>query len=369
MNSHILERFEQTAVNCLTGSYSVLAGIAGRTVEERAVFERGDGYLFQAGLDESGYPEYIFPVEEAGALGITRSAFTVHKEPVDFDATGPQLAALLKRYRAVIVWVNTAHLNYADVYRDNAPYLHAVVVDKIADDHSHVEVHDSLVVDLKPFSCRAVVTLDDLVRSAADRIRSEAHDAMGFFYAISDDATGLPGEGRPDEAALSGALTRQAERFFAEDRFREAIRRYQALCEECFAGSPERAARGARRLFHHASVLYAVPSLKLMAESLHAAGASADSLALHAAATRHWEAMGVLALRHEATSSPAVLHRMTQRFGLLDEVTVKLWESVAADTGARDDAPGAPTRTAGHRTATTGTPQGAGLPPGQGLRQ
>jgi hypothetical protein len=334
MNSHIIERYEQTAVNCLTGSYSVLAGIAGRQVEEQAVFERGDGYLFQAGLDESGYPEYIFPVEEAGALGITRSAFTVHKEPVDFDATGPQLAALLKRYRAVIVWVNTAHLNYADVYRDNAPYLHAVVVNKIADDHSHVEVHDSLVVDLKPFSCRAVVTLDDLIRSAGDRIRSEAHDAMGFFYAISDNATALPGEGRPDEAALSGALTRQAERFFAEDRFREAIRRYQALCEECFADSPERATRGARRLFHHASVLYAVPSLKLMASSLHAAGASASSLALHEQAMRHWEAMGVLALRYEATSSPSVLNRMTQRFGLLDEVTVKLWESVAADTGA-----------------------------------
>ncbi|MCX5062019.1 hypothetical protein OOK12_34275 [Streptomyces sp. NBC_00452] len=352
MDSHIVERYDDTAVNCLTGSYSVLAGIAGRPVEEQTVFERGDGYLFQAGLDESGYPEYIFPVEEAGALGMTRSGFTVHKEPIDFRAPGPQLEALLKRHRAVIVWVNTAHLNYADVYRENNPYLHAVVVRKISADHGHVDVHDSLVVGPQPFSCRAAVTFDDLVRSAADRIKSDAHDAMGFFYAVSDDLRadggggGGGGDGSADRIAaagergvggaeLSAALTRQAERFFAEDRFRGAIRRYQELCEECFAGPPERAAVGARRLFHHASVLYAVPSLQLMARSLRAAGASERSLALHEEATRHWEAMGVLALRHEATSAPSVLKRITQRFDQLDEVTVNLWESVAAGPEVR----------------------------------
>ncbi|MFJ2773529.1 hypothetical protein [Streptomyces sp. NPDC087300] len=345
MESHIVERYDDTAVNCLTGSYSVLAGIAGRPVEEQAVFERGDGYLFQAGLDESGYPEYIFPVEEAGALGMTRSAFTVHKDPIDFQAPGPQLATLLERHRAVIVWVNTAHLNYADVYRDNAPYLHAVVVEGIADDHRHVKVHDTLVVDMKPFSCRALVTLDDLVGAASDRIRSEAHDAMGFFYAVTDDLATGPDAGQPDaghsdgrgtsdESGLGDALTRQAERFFAEPRFREAIRRYRTLCEECFAGPPERATHGARRLFHHASVLYAVPSLKLLARSLHASGATERSLALHDETVRHWEAMGVLALRYEATSSPAVLKRIGQRFEQLEEATVRLWESVAEGSGA-----------------------------------
>ncbi|MEV6960721.1 hypothetical protein AB0M97_16295 [Streptomyces sp. NPDC051207] len=342
MDSHIVEQYDETAVNCLTGSYSVLAGIVGRPVEEQAVFERGDGYLFQAGLDESGYPEYIFPVEEAGALGMTRSGFTVHKEPIAFDAPALQLEALLERHRAVIVWVNTAHLNYADVYRDNNPYLHAVVVRGIAADHGHVDVHDSLVVGPQPFSCRAVVTMDDLVRSAADRIKSDAHDAMGFFYAVSDDfgAAGpadpaaAAGEGLPDSAELSGALTRQAERFFAEARFREAIRRYQALCEECFTGPSERAAFGARRLFHHASVLYAVPSLRLMARSLRVAGASERSLALHEEATRHWEAMGVLALRYEATTAPSVLKRITQRFEQLDGVTENLWESVSDDSQA-----------------------------------
>ncbi|MFJ3600913.1 hypothetical protein ACIPRU_31030 [Streptomyces sp. NPDC090126] len=327
MNSHITERYDEAAVNCLTGSYSVLAGITGRPVAEQTVFERGDGYLFQAGLDESGYPEYIFPVEEAGALGMTRSGFTVHKEPITFDAAASQLEALLAQHKAVIVWVNTAHLRYADVYRDNNPYLHAVVVQGIAADRSHVDVHDSLVVGPRPYSCRATVTLDDLVRSAGDRIKSDAHDAMGFYYAVSDDTGSATGN--PDGAELNGALVRQAERFSAEQRFRNAIRHYQALCEECFTGPPERSAHGARRLFHHASVLYAVPSLKLMARSLRTADAPDHTLALHEEATRHWEAMGVLALRYEATSAPSVLKRITQRFEQLDETTTRLWESVA----------------------------------------
>ncbi len=154
---------------------------------------------------------------------------------------------------------------------------------------------------------------------------------MGFFYAVSDDSG--PAAGSPDGTELSGALARQAERFFAEERFRQAIRRYQELCEECFAGPPERSAHGARRLFHHASVLYAVPSLKLMARSLRTAGAPEHTLALHEEAMRHWEAMGVLALRYEATSAPSVLKRITQRFQQLDETTTRLWESVAKPEG------------------------------------
>jgi hypothetical protein len=131
-NSHIVERYAQTAVNCLTGSYSVLAGIAGRPLEEQAAFERGDGYLFQASSTSRGTRNTSSRWRRTGALGMRRSAFTVHKEPIDFATTGPQLIPLVEQFRAVIVWVNTAHLNYADVYRDNAPYLHAVVIDRIA---------------------------------------------------------------------------------------------------------------------------------------------------------------------------------------------------------------------------------------------
>ncbi|TQF02410.1 hypothetical protein E6W39_09185 [Kitasatospora acidiphila] len=349
LESEILERYDDVAVNCLTGCYSALAGMLGRPVPEQAVFERGGGYLFQAGLDEAGYPEYIFPVEEVGSLGMTRSGFGMHKEPIDFTDPGRQLADLLARFRGVVVWVNTAHLRYAEVYRDNAPYLHAVLIEDIAADRSHVTLLDTLVVGANPFACRARLTLTDLVGAAGDRIKSDAHDGMGYFYAAADEGPrpagqvpgaepgsaprsqshGGPGAGSgPGQLELGSQLADQAERFFAEERFHGAIRRYQELCEACFADGPERAAVGARRLFHHANVLYAVPSLALMGRSLQVAGARAGSLALHEEAVRHWHAMGVLALRFEATGAASVLSRITQRFAQLDDVTGRLWESL-----------------------------------------
>ncbi|PCG84409.1 hypothetical protein CIB93_19425 [Streptomyces sp. WZ.A104] len=326
--SRILERYDTTAVNCLTGGYSALATVLGRPVAEQAIFERGNGYLFQAGLDEGGYPEYIFPVEEAGALGMTRSGFKVHTIPIEPAAMGDQLVRLLAEFKGVVVWVNTAHLGYADVYTGNAPYLHAVLIEGVSEDLRHVDVLDTLVVGPKPFSCRARLSIEDLVRATTDHIRTESHDGMGFFYAATDTlAAAGPGEGAGD-GALDGVLAEQARRFFAEERFRGAINRYRDLSAACFAGTREQAAIGARRLFHHSSVLYAVPSLVLMGRSLADAGAGEDTTALHEEAMRHWQAMGVLALRYEATAAPSVLGRINERFARLDEVTVRLWESL-----------------------------------------
>ena len=326
MNSHVIERYKETAVNCLTGSYATLAGIIGRSIEEQVIFERGDGYLFQAGLDESGYPEYIFPVEETGALGMARSGFTVHADAIDPAAPGAQLTELIGARRGVVVWVNTAHLGYADAYRDNDPYLHAVVIERVADAGTSVQVSDCLVVDSRPFSCRAELTLPELVKATSDRIRSEAHDGMGYFYTATDEGAPLP-------AALGESVSRQATRYFAEERFLGAIRRYRDMCLDCFAGPPERATRAARRLFHHASVLYAVPSLTLMGRSLRTAGAAESTLDLHAEAIRHWTAIGVLAIRFEATGAASVLARVERRFAELDDVTDRLWTALRDQYG------------------------------------
>ncbi|WP_103503894.1 MULTISPECIES: hypothetical protein [unclassified Streptomyces] len=335
-HSEVVEQYEETAVNCLTGGYAALTGVLGRPVAEQTVFERGDGYLFQAGLDEAGYPEYIFPVEAAGALGMARSGFTVHAEPIDADRAGPQLEELLRRFKAVVVWVNTAHLRYADIYTSNPAYLHAVLIEGISDDHRHVEILDTLVVGPKPFSCRARLTAQDFLGAVTDRIRTESHDGMGFFYAVTDDLAGADGSDGSVPAAedaagaeLRGALARQAERYFAEERFHTAIRRYEELCAQCFADTPERSAVGARRLFHHSSVLYAVPSLTLMGRSLADAGAGEECFALHDDLLRHWRAMGVLALRYEATRAPSVLDRVHQRFDQIDRATAQLWKSLA----------------------------------------
>lgn len=318
--NQILETYPETAVNCLTGCYAALTTALGHPTAEQLIFEQGGGYLFQAGLDEAGYPEYIFPVEEAGALGMRSCGFAVSITPIDNSNIAVQLQELLTEHPGVIVWVNTAHLAYAETYADSAGYLHAVLIESIASDHSFVTVLDTLVVGAKPFSCRATLSLKAFTLAVSDRIHSETHDGMGIYYTAT----------QADETDRT-QLDTQAQRFFKEDRFRLAIPRYRQLCTECFESSKERAAIGARRLFHHATALYAVPSLTLMGKSLRDARASADTLALHDTVLRHWRAMGVLALRYEATFAPSVLSRISQRFTDIDEVTTNLWAAIRDD--------------------------------------
>ncbi|MGF0169582.1 hypothetical protein ACQF36_03325 [Streptomyces sp. Marseille-Q5077] len=323
MDSHIIEQYPEFAVNCFTGSFSALAGMKGHPIAEQSLFERGDAYLFQAGLDESGYPEYIFPVEEAGLLGMRRTGFELQAVPISYGDVGTQLKGLVDRFGGVVVWVNTSHLGYAEVYGRTSSYLHSIVIDEVAEDLSDLRVFDCMVVDAERFSCRARLDFAEFEKAISDRIKSDAHDCMGFFYVVTGTVLA---EGR---GGLQGSLREQARRFAEEDRFREAIKEYQRLCVECFADPDRSTEFGARRLFIHSTVLYSVPSLTLMSRSLDAAGASDAARELCEEAIRHWRALGVLALRYEATGSDAVMGRLNQRFAVLDDVTARLWGELA----------------------------------------
>ncbi|MFB7241705.1 hypothetical protein ACFCYX_04425 [Streptomyces populi] len=323
MNSHIIEQYPEFAVNCFTGSFSALAGMKGRGITEQSLFEQGDAYLFQAGLDESGYPEYIFPVEEAGVLGMRRMGFGLEAVPISYGDVGAQLKDLVDRFGGAVVWVNTSHLGYAEVYGRTSPYLHSIVIDEVAEDVSDLRVFDCMVVDTERFSCRARLDFAEFEKAISDRIQSDAHDCMGFFYVV----TGADESKGPD--VLASSLREQARRFATEDRFRNAVKDYQRLCVECFDDPGRSTEFGARRLFIHSTVLYSVPSLTLLGRSLEAAGASDEAKALCEEAIRHWRALGVLALRYEATGSGAVMERLNQRFAVLDDVTARLWGELA----------------------------------------
>lgn len=321
MDSHVIKKGDEVAVNCFTGSFAALTAIKGDRIEEQTLFERGDGYLFQTGLDESGYPEYIFPVEEAGVLGMRRSGFELEAIPLGPDAVA-QAAELVDRFGGVVIWTNTAHLGYASFYQKTSPYLHSVTITDVAADQCSVGVYDCMVIDVEPFSCQATLDADEFGKAVTDRIRSEAHDCMGNFYVTS----GV--DSRFEPPAVRESLRRQALRFAAEERFSGAIRRYRDLNLECLRDT-SRHEFGARRLFIHSTVLYAVPSLTLMSRSLEDAHAPLESVELCQEAIRHWRALGVLALRFQATASSAVLDRLSKRFEILDEVTARLWSSLA----------------------------------------
>jgi hypothetical protein len=321
--SQVISRSGEVAVNCFTGSFAVLTGIKGNRIKEQTLFERGDGYLFQAGLDESRFPEYIFPVEEAGVLGMRRSGFDLRSLAIGPEPVA-QAAELVGRFGGVVVWCNTAHLDYASFYRKTSPYLHSVTITDVAADRSSLGVYDSMVVDIEPFSCQADLDAGEFGKAVTDRIRSEAHDCMGNFYVTSGT------DGRSEPPSVRQSLGRQALRFATEDRFRNAVRKYRDLNFECLT-DPTRREFAARRLFIHSTVLYAVPSLTLLSRSLEDARTPRESVELCQEAIRHWRALGVLALRLQATASPGVLDRLDKRFEIVDDVTTQLWSSLADD--------------------------------------
>jgi hypothetical protein len=58
MNLNEVARFAPLAINCFTGSLAQLSGRSGVPIDEAQLLEAGDGYLYRAGLDEWGMPEY-----------------------------------------------------------------------------------------------------------------------------------------------------------------------------------------------------------------------------------------------------------------------------------------------------------------------
>lgn len=323
MTSRILSRYDDAALNCFTGSFVALAERRGTRLTEQMLFEHGDCFLFQAGRDESGLPEYIFPVEEAGVLGMQRMNATVETtRHADTDGLAGQVRDLLDEHGQLITWVNTRHLGYADVYARTAPYLHSVVVHAMDDSARTVSVFDCMVADTERYSCEAELDWQDFERAATDWIRSDAHDCMGRFYTAD---TGQVGVRTTTRERVAG----QAARFAAEERFHLALSQYAALNAAWFETDSPRARTAGRRLFDHSTVLYAIPSLSLLARSLTDCDDIGRAPALVQEAIQHWRAVGVLGLRFEATGSPRLAARLAQRFEDLDGVVRQLWQELA----------------------------------------
>jgi hypothetical protein len=92
-----------------------------------------------------------------------------------------------------------------------------------------------------------------------------------------------------------------------------------------FSGSQEVASKAARRLFDHIVVLYVIPGLSLLSHSIQRAGCNASLSADVLALIDQWRALSILALKFEATSSPAVLGRIEERFSVLESSIQDMW--------------------------------------------
>lgn len=310
-------KFPPLAINCFTGSLAQLSRRHGVPIDEAQLLEAGDGYLYRAGLDERGLPEYTFAVEEVGLQACTALGARVTRIPIGPDWI-VQLAAMLLEHRGVVVWVNSAHLDYAPVYSSRPGYLHAVLVVGMNEAATHVRIFDSLIVDREPHGCEAWLSVDKFASALSDRVRTETYDHMGSFVAMEAPPAQLDFNARV-------CLRRQAERHLEVPAHRGALASYRSLCMTLFSGPQDVAAAAARRLFDHIAVLYVVPGLSLLSQSIRRAGCneSLDSRVL--ALLDHWRALSLLALKFEATFSPMVLGRIKERFSTLETGTLELW--------------------------------------------
>lgn len=322
VDSVILEKFPAPAMNCFTGGLVRLAELKGRRVDEAEVLECGDGYLLRAGRDEWGFPEFIFDVEECGLRGVEALGCPTMTEPVDEVDPIRQLRKLVKRHIGVVTWVNSTHLSYAEIYANSPAYLHSVLITDVSDDLSRVWIYDSLVVDRERHGCEAWMSADTFRVALTDRVRTETHDRMGTLYMIR----GL--SSRPPDRQVLADLRRQAGTYFEREHYRQAVGDYHRLCAEFFEQGGEKSMTAARRLFDHVSVLYVVPSLTLLNQSLVRGETAPTIVAQCTDLMDQWRSLGVLALKFEATSSSAIRSRIDARFRQIAEANEAMWRAI-----------------------------------------
>lgn len=320
-----LHRFPAVAVNCFTGSLAELLARRGFTVSESRLLEFGDGYLFRSGLDEWGYPEYTFAVQDVGLLGCARLGVSIESATIDGPDGLDQLARLCRSNGGAVVWVNTSHLEHDVFYSKNPAYLHALLVTGFSDDGRRVQIHDPLIVNRERYGCETWVDCDTFSVALTDKVRTETYNHMGVAHSIT--AVVAASHAKATAQPLF-ALLRQSDRYHDDSVFSLAVDRYARACVGLFGTEPTRSRAAARRLFDHINVLYVIPCLTLLGQSLQLAGAGRTSLEHHTELVNHWRAMALLALKFEATSSASVLDRISDRFVSIAQAERSMWHAV-----------------------------------------
>ncbi|WP_327435622.1 hypothetical protein OG279_07580 [Streptomyces sp. NBC_01201] len=326
-----VEQFPVAARNCFSGSLQRMTLLLGRQVEEAAIMEAGGGYLLQAGLDERSHPELVFGVESVILSGLTSLGYETQAVAIKPDEWREQLQGLLAEHAGVAIWVNSAHLDYADVYSSHPRFMHAVLVLEQSADLRWIKVFDSLVDERSRYSCVAWMTDTAFEGAILDRLRSKSLDHMGRLHTLVAvreyvaDSRGLATMG----------LLRQAEAFRTNSCYFNAIHEYRLLCREAMASEGDVSRNVARRIFDHVNVLYVLPSLKLLEHSLCRAEAPEYVSDLCRTLMGDWRVLGLQSLKFESTSSISIAARMDERFERLGTATAYLWEALAMELGDR----------------------------------
>ncbi|MER7279807.1 hypothetical protein ABT369_35745 [Dactylosporangium sp. NPDC000244] len=328
MKAGQVQQFPVAAHNCFSGSFQQLAVLLGQEVEEPAIMEAGDGYLLRAGLDERSCPELVFGVEAVVLSGLTALGFEARAVAIRPDGWREQLRDLLAEHAGVVVWVNSAHLDYSVVYSSHPGFMHAVLILELSADLRRIKVFDSLVDDRNRYSCVVWMTDSALEGAVLDRLRSKSLDHMGRFHTL------VAAHAHPADSThiAAAGLLRQAKAFRGNSCYRNAVHEYRLLCGEALAGPADTAKLAARRLFDHVNVLYVLPSLRLLERSLRRAEVPDYVADLCRSLMDEWRVLGLQSLKFAATSSSSIASRIDERFERLSTATTHLWDVLLMET-------------------------------------
>ncbi|WP_047395815.1 BtrH N-terminal domain-containing protein [Chitinibacter sp. ZOR0017] len=317
------KQLKTNALNCFTGALVELAARKAITLDEAVIFEQGHGFLFKSCLDEHGYPEFSFPVLNVGLSGCQAVGLSIDRFSISGEGWLETLELAIANYQGAIVWVNTSHLEYHEHYSKMPAYLHAILITKISKDQQVVEVYDPLIVTTERVSCISQVSISQLDMALHDIVKTEVHDHMGIAYVINCPSGKLLGY-----ESFGCSLLNQSIKFFDNEEHYNAVLRYKEACSRFFVKEDQESTIAARRLFQHINVLYVMPSLLILNKTLRQLDIFHSMQKPYEELLHHWRALGLLALKYEATLSNSVQSRIYDRFTLISESERVFWKNI-----------------------------------------
>lgn len=176
------EIYSEAAANCYTGSVSKILKLYGKNILESDIWIAGKGFGFSAGIDDYGNPRLSFDLIKTVEVFCGKCGCTLNWEAVNPSNFELQLKDHLKT-QSLIVWVNSKHLKYSDLYYSEAGYLHAIVLERMINKEL-VRIQDSLIVSTPAVSCVADFHIDDLKKSILDFLPTPELPVMGSFISL-----------------------------------------------------------------------------------------------------------------------------------------------------------------------------------------
>ncbi len=182
--SYFRRIYPEAAANCYTGSLSELFRMYGNEVEEYIMYIVGNGFRFFEGIDEYGDPKIFYDLIKMAETFCYKSGCSLEYIDIDNFGAKKQMLDILKN-KHLIVWVNSKHLQYSDLYYSQEGYLHAILLEKIISPEL-IRIRDSLIVSTPSVNCIADFHIDLLEKSILDQLeKPELFDVMGRLILLN----------------------------------------------------------------------------------------------------------------------------------------------------------------------------------------